>query len=50
MILEVDNSDKGKSLFILVSFLKDTNQWNNTDSAKMLELIITQYLNGPKLS
>ena len=48
VILEVDTSDNKKSLSTRVLSLKDVNQWNRTDRAKVLELVVTQCLRWPK--
>lgn len=48
MILEVDTSDNKKPLSTRVLSMKDTNQWKAIDRAKVLELLITQYLRWPK--
>ncbi|KRW42325.1 hypothetical protein AO727_00695 [Acinetobacter baumannii] len=48
VILEVDTSDNKKPLSTRVLSLKDTNQWNTTDRAKVLELVVTQCLRWPK--
>ena len=48
VILEVDTSDNKKPLSTRVLSLKDLNQWNQTDRAKILELIVTQCLRWPK--
>jgi len=48
VILEVDTSDNKKPLSTRVLSLKDINQWNTTDRAKVLELVVTQCLRWPK--
>ncbi|MCZ2959955.1 Tn7-like element transposition protein TnsE [Acinetobacter baumannii] len=48
VILEVDTSDNRKRLSTRVLLLKDMNQWNLTDRAKVLELVVTQCLRWPK--
>lgn len=48
VILEVDTSDNKKPLSTRVLSLKDLNQWNDTDRAKVLELVVTQCLRWPK--
>lgn len=48
VILEVDTSDNKKPLSTRVLSLKDVNQWNRTDRAKVLELVVTQCLRWPK--
>ncbi len=48
VILEVDTSDNKKPLSTRVLSLKDMNQWNQTDRAKVLELVVTQCLRWPK--
>lgn len=48
VILEVDTSDNKKPLSTRVLSLKDLNQWNQSDRAKVLELIVTQCLRWPK--
>ncbi len=48
VILEVDTSDNKKPLSTRVLSLKDINQWNQADRAKVLELVITQCLRWPK--
>lgn len=48
VILEVDTSDNKKPLSTRVLSIKDMNQWNQTDRAKVLELVITQCLRWPK--
>jgi len=48
VILEVDTADNKKPLSTRVLSLKDVNQWNQTDRAKVLELVVTQCLRWPK--
>ena len=48
VILEVDTSDNKKPLSTRVLSIKDLNQWNHADRAKVLELIVTQCLRWPK--
>ena len=48
VILEVDTSDNKKPLSTRVLSLKDLNQWNKVDRAKVLELVVTQCLRWPK--
>ena len=48
VILEVDTSDNKKPLSTRVLSIKDANQWNTTDRAKVLELVVTQCLRWPK--
>ncbi|WP_228140680.1 Tn7-like element transposition protein TnsE [Acinetobacter sp. TGL-Y2] len=48
VILEVDTSDNKKPLSTRVLSIKDTNQWNTVDRAKVLELVVTQCLRWPK--
>ena len=48
VILEVDTSDNKKPLSTRVLSIKDANQWNATDRAKVLELVVTQCLRWPK--
>ncbi|GAA5001025.1 hypothetical protein GCM10023206_03280 [Acinetobacter puyangensis] len=48
VILEVDTSDNKKPLSTRVLSLKDISQWNTTDRAKVLELVVTQCLRWPK--
>ena len=48
VILEVDTSDNKKPLSTRVLSLKDLNQWNQTDRAKILELVVTRCLRWPK--
>ncbi len=48
VILEVDTSDNKKPLSTRILSLKDLNQWNQIDRAKVLELIVTQCLRWPK--
>lgn len=48
VILEVDTSDNKKPLSTRVLSLKDVNQWNQTQRAKTLELVVTQCLRWPK--
>ena len=48
VILEVDTSDNKKPLSTRVLSLKDLNQWNQINRAKVLELIVTQCLRWPK--
>lgn len=48
VILEVDTSDNKKPLSTRVLWLKDMNQWNQGDRAKVYELIVTQCLRWPK--
>ncbi len=48
IILEVDTSDNKKPLSTRVLSIKDVNQWNATDRAKALELVVTQCLRWPK--
>lgn len=48
VILEVDTSDNKKPLSTRVLSLKNMNQWNLTDRAKVLELVVTQCLRWPK--
>ncbi|HEO1795042.1 Tn7-like element transposition protein TnsE [Acinetobacter baumannii] len=48
VILEVDTSDNKKPLSTRVLSIKDTNQWNTFDRAKVLELVVTQCLRWPK--
>ena len=48
VILEVDTSDNKKPLSTRVLSIKDLNQWNHSDRAKVLELIVTQCLRWPK--
>ncbi|WP_151790507.1 Tn7-like element transposition protein TnsE [Acinetobacter junii] len=48
IILEVDTSDNKKPLSTRVLLLKDLNQWNQIDRAKVLELVVTQCLRWPK--
>jgi len=49
VILEVDTSDNKKPLSTRVlSLIKDSNQWNQADRAKVLELVVTQCLRWPK--
>lgn len=48
VILEVDTSDNKKPLSTRVLSIKDTNQWNHADRAKVLELVVTQCLRWPK--
>ncbi len=48
VILEVDTSDNKKPLSTRVLSIKDTNQWNQADRAKVLELVVTQCLRWPK--
>ncbi|AYA04865.1 hypothetical protein BEN74_10345 [Acinetobacter sp. WCHAc010034] len=48
VILEVDTSDNKKPLSTRVLSLKDMNEWNQTDRAKVLELVVTQCLRWPK--
>lgn len=48
VILEVDTSDNKKPLSTRVLSLKNMNQWNLTDRATVLELIVTQCLRWPK--
>ncbi|MDH1069427.1 Tn7-like element transposition protein TnsE [Acinetobacter johnsonii] len=48
VILEVDTSDNKKPLSTRVLSLKDLNQWNQVDRAKVLELVVTQCLRWPK--
>ena len=48
VILEVDTSDNKKPLSTRVLSIKDLNQWNHADRAKILELIVTQCLRWPK--
>ncbi|MDH1436943.1 Tn7-like element transposition protein TnsE [Acinetobacter johnsonii] len=48
VILEVDTSDNKKPLSTRVLSLKDMNQWNQADRAKVLELVVTQCLRWPK--
>ncbi|SSQ98843.1 Tn7-like element transposition protein TnsE [Acinetobacter baumannii] len=48
VILEVDTSDNKKPLSTRVLSLKDISQWNHTDRAKVLELVVTQCLRWPK--
>lgn len=47
-LLEVDTSDNKKPLSTRVLSLKNMNQWNLTDRAKVLELVVTQCLRWPK--
>lgn len=48
VILEVDTSDNKKPLSTRVLSLNNVNQWNQTDRAKVLELVVTQCLRWPK--
>ena len=48
VILEVDTSDNKKPLSTRILSLKDSNQWNHADRAKVLELVVTQCLRWPK--
>lgn len=48
VILEVDTSDNKKPLSTRVLSIKDANQWNTFDRAKVLELVVTQCLRWPK--
>lgn len=48
VILDVDTSDNKKPLSTRVLSLKDISQWNTTDRAKVLELVVTQCLRWPK--
>lgn len=48
VILEVDTSDNKKPLSTRVLSIKDTNQRNTVDRAKVLELVVTQCLRWPK--
>src|SRR5690606_5880668 len=47
VILEVDTSDNKKPLSTRVLSLKNMNQWNLTDRAKVLELVVTKCLRWP---
>lgn len=44
IILEVDTSDNKKPLSTRVLSIKGMNQWNQTDRAKVVELVVTQCL------
>jgi hypothetical protein len=48
VVLEADTSDNKKPLSTRVLSLKDMNQWNQIDRAKVLELVVTQCLRWPK--
>ena len=48
VILEVDTSDNKKALSTRVLSVKNLNQWDQTDRAKALELVVTQCLRWPK--
>ncbi len=48
VILEVDTSDNKKPLSTRVLSVKNLNQWDQTDRAKALELVVTQCLRWPK--
>lgn len=48
VILEVDTSDNKKPLSTRILSLKNLNQWNQADRAKVLELVVTQCLRWPK--
>lgn len=48
MNLELHTSDNKKPLSTRVLSLKDLNQWNQADRAKVLELVVTQCLRWPK--
>lgn len=48
MKLEVDTSDNKKPLSTRILSIKDLNQWNQNDRAKLIELVVTQCLRWPK--